>query len=50
MKDKFVIISVLGGVAEIAYISQGVNVTIVDLDNEPDQDLDAIVKEAKEAE
>lgn len=34
--DKHVLVTVLGGVAYVSYASPGVEVRVVDLDNEPD--------------
>ena len=45
---KQVVISILGGVATTEYASNDVEITIVDFDNDPDADLETIIKQAQE--
>ena len=47
---KQAVISVLGGVAEVAYASDDVDVTIVDFDNDPHADLESVIDLAKAGE
>ena len=46
---KHVIISVYGGVAEVEYASEGIEVEIVDFDNmEEGEVIEALIRKAKE--